>query len=103
MRTTIDWHDWPSVIIGKGLTALLALASALALTPIAAAASPSDLPGAAEAQQIVVVTSTNFRSTRARLNAYEKSPDGRWVVTYRTVTNTLGRACLPPGGYDGCP
>jgi hypothetical protein len=29
--------------------------------------------------------------------------DGRWVVTYRTVTNTLGRACLPPGGYDGCP
>jgi hypothetical protein len=29
--------------------------------------------------------------------------DGRWVVTYRTVTTTLGRACLPPGGYDGCP
>jgi hypothetical protein len=27
---------------------------------------------------------------------------GRWVVTYRTVTLTLGRACLPPGGYDGC-
>lgn len=29
--------------------------------------------------------------------------DGRWVVTYRTVTTTLGRACTPPGGYDGCP
>ncbi len=29
--------------------------------------------------------------------------DGRWVVTYRTVITTLGRACTPPGGYDGCP
>jgi len=29
--------------------------------------------------------------------------DGRWVVTYRTVTTTVGRACVPPGGYDGCP
>lgn len=29
--------------------------------------------------------------------------DGRWVVTYRTVINTLRRACTPPGGYDGCP
>jgi hypothetical protein len=29
--------------------------------------------------------------------------DGRWVVTYRTVTTTLRRACVPPGGYDGCP
>lgn len=28
--------------------------------------------------------------------------DGRWVITYRTVINTLGRACTPPGGYDGC-
>lgn len=29
--------------------------------------------------------------------------DGHWVVTYRTVTTTLRRACIPPGGYDGCP
>jgi hypothetical protein len=28
---------------------------------------------------------------------------GNWVVTYRTVITTLGRACTPPGGYDGCP
>jgi hypothetical protein len=29
--------------------------------------------------------------------------DGHWVVTYRTVITTLRRACIPPGGYDGCP
>jgi hypothetical protein len=29
--------------------------------------------------------------------------DGRWVISYDTVARMLGRACLPPGGYDGCP
>lgn len=29
--------------------------------------------------------------------------DGRWVISYDTIARMVGRACLPPGGYDGCP
>lgn len=97
MRITTAWHVWQSVIIARCLTALLALTSALALAPSAEAATPGDLPGAADAQQVIVVTSTDYRSTRARLSAYEKLPDGRWVTVVSDVPAFVGARGIVPG------
>lgn len=97
MRTTIDWHVWPSVTIARALTALVALGSACAFVPAAVAATPADLPGVSSAEQIIVVTSTDFRSARARLGAYEKSSDGRWVTVVSDVPAFVGARGIVPG------
>ena len=97
MRITIDWRVWLSVTIVKGITALAVLVSALVIVPSARAATPADLPGASRAEQVIVVTSTDFQSTRARLSAYEKSADGTWITVRRNVPAFVGSGGIVPG------
>ena len=83
--------------IARGVTALIVLAAAVALSPTASAITPGDLPGAANAEQVIIVTSTDYRSTRALLSAYEKSPDGRWVTVVTNVPAYVGARGIVPG------
>lgn len=96
MRTTIDWRVWPSVTTARAVTALCIALSALTLAPSAAAATPADLPGASNSEQVIVVTSTDYRSTRARLSAYEKQADGRWVAVATDVPAFVGARGIVP-------
>lgn len=97
MRITTASRVWPSVIIARALAALLALVGALTVVPAAKAATPADLPGASNSGQVIVVTSTDFRSTRARLNAYELLPDGRWIAVVSDVPAFVGARGIVPG------
>ncbi len=97
MRTTIDWHDWPSVTIARGFAVLVGIVAAVASAPGAEAATPADLPGADSAQQVIVVTSTDFRSVHARLSAYEKSADGTWLAIETDVPAFVGARGIIPG------
>ena len=83
--------------IARGVTALIALAAAVALSPHASAVTPGDLPGTANAQQVIIVTSTDYRSTRALLSTYEQSPDGRWVEVLTDVPAFVGARGIVPG------
>jgi L,D-peptidoglycan transpeptidase YkuD (ErfK/YbiS/YcfS/YnhG family) len=85
------------VTIARAVTALIVLAAAVALSPTASAITPGDLPGAANAEQVIIVTSTDYRSTRALLSAYEKSPDGRWVAVVTDVPAYVGARGIVPG------
>ncbi len=83
--------------IARGVTALIVLAAAVALSPTASAITPGDLPGATDAEQVIIVTSTDYRSTRALLSAYEKEPDGRWVAVVTDVPAYVGARGIVPG------
>jgi L,D-peptidoglycan transpeptidase YkuD (ErfK/YbiS/YcfS/YnhG family) len=85
------------VTIARGVTALIVLAAAVALSPTASAITPGDLPGAANAEQVIIVTSTDYRSTRALLSAYEKSPDGRGIAVVTDVPAYVGARGIVPG------
>jgi len=97
MPTTIDWRDWPSVTLARATAALVALATAVVLAPQASAATPGDLPGASSAQQVIIVTSTDYHSTRARLSAYEQSADGHWVAIEKDVPAFVGARGIVAG------
>ncbi len=97
MPTTIDLHRWPSVTTARGVAALAIVVGALACAPSAQAATPADLPGASSAEQVIVVTSTDYRSTRARLSAYEKSADGSWVAVAKNIPAFVGARGIVPG------
>ena len=73
------------------------LAGAVALSPAASAVTPGDLPGAAGAEQVIIVTSTDYRSTRALLSTYERTPDGRWVAVMTDVPAFVGARGIVPG------
>ena len=73
------------------------LAGAVALSPVASAVTPGDLPGAAGAEQVIIVTSTDYRSTRALLSTYERTPDGRWVAVMTDVPAFVGARGIVPG------
>jgi L,D-peptidoglycan transpeptidase YkuD (ErfK/YbiS/YcfS/YnhG family) len=90
MRITIVLPVWPSVTIARGLAALLAISAAFLIAPTASAATPGDLPGSSSAEQVIVVSSTNFHSTHARLSAYEKSAAGTWVAIETDVPAFVG-------------
>jgi L,D-peptidoglycan transpeptidase YkuD (ErfK/YbiS/YcfS/YnhG family) len=85
------------VTIARGVTALIVLAAAVALSPTASAITPGDLPGATDAEQVIIVTSTDYRSTRALLSAYEKEPDGRWVAVVTDVPAYVGARGIVSG------
>ena len=87
--------------IARGVTALIVLAAAVALSPTASAITPGDLPGATDAEQVIIVTSTDYRSTRALLSAYEKEPDGRWVAVVTDVPAYVGARGIVPGASRG--
>jgi L,D-peptidoglycan transpeptidase YkuD (ErfK/YbiS/YcfS/YnhG family) len=97
MPTTIDSRAWPTVTIARGLTALAVLAGVVALSPAASAATPGDLPGAGSAEQVIVVTSTDYRSTRAQLSAYEKSTDGSWRTIAKDIPAFVGARGIVAG------
>ena len=97
MRTTTAWRDWPSVTIARALASLTVVAAALLVAPAAHAVTPGELPGASQAQQVIVVSSTDFHSTRARLSAYEKSSDGTWVSIVTNVPAFVGARGIVPG------
>jgi len=97
MPTTIDSRDWPSVTIARALAVATALGAAFLIAPAASAATPADLPGASTAQQVIVVTSTDFHSPRARLSAYERSTDGTWVAVESNVAAFVGARGIVPG------
>lgn len=97
MRTTIVLPVWPSVTIARGITSLLVIPAVLVIAPTATATTPGDLPGASVAEQVIVVSSTNFHSTRARLSAYEKSADGTWVAIETDVPAFVGARGIVPG------
>ena len=83
--------------IARGIAALVVLAGAVALSPAASAVTPGDLPGAAGAEQVIIVTSTDYRSTRALLSTYERTPDGRWVAVMTDVPAFVGARGIVPG------
>lgn len=85
------------MITAKAIGAFIALASALALAPAATAATPGDLPGASSAEQVIVVSSPDFRSTRAQLSAYEKLADGTWVAIEKDVPAFVGARGIVAG------
>lgn len=97
MRTTTVWRDWPSVTIARALASLTVVAAALLVSPTAHAVTPGELPGASQAQQVIVVSSTDFHSSRARLSAYEKSSDGTWVSIVSNVPAFVGARGIVPG------
>jgi L,D-peptidoglycan transpeptidase YkuD (ErfK/YbiS/YcfS/YnhG family) len=69
----------------------------MALAPAAEAQTPSELPGASNADQVIVVTSTDFRSTRARLSAYEKTAEGTWISIAKDEPAFVGARGIVPG------
>lgn len=97
MHTTIDWRVWPSVTLARGAVALASAIAVLTLAPTASAATPGELPGAASAEQVIVVTSTDFHSTRARLSAYEKSADGHWTAIDTDIPAFVGARGIVAG------
>lgn len=97
MPITIDLRGWPSVTTARSVAALAVLACALACAPSVQAATPADLPGALGADQVIVVTSTDYQSTRARLSAYEKSADGSWIAIAKDVPAFVGARGIVPG------
>jgi len=97
MPITIDLRNWPSVTIARGIAAFAILVSALACAPSVQAATPADLPGASSAEQVIIVTSTDYRSTRARLSAFEKSADGSWVAVAKNIPAFVGARGIVPG------
>ena len=97
MPTTIGSRGWLSVTSARAIAALIIALGAVALAPAAAATTPADLPGAANAEQVIIVSSTDYRSTRARLSAYEKLPDGTWAAVARDVPAFVGSRGIVPG------
>jgi L,D-peptidoglycan transpeptidase YkuD (ErfK/YbiS/YcfS/YnhG family) len=85
------------VTLGRGIAAAIVLIGAVTLAPTAAAQTPGDLPGAANAEQVIVVTSTDFRSTRARLSAYEKTSEGTWISIAKGEPAFVGARGIVPG------
>lgn len=84
-----------------GRTALTLVAAVLLITgsPTAGAATPAppiDLPGLVDAQQVIVVTARNWRTTYGELAAYERTPGGTWVRVYGPVPARLGFAGTTP-------
>lgn len=59
---------------------------------------PSRLTSLGEAQQVVVVTSGSWSSSRARLRAYERTAAGSWRLRLGPVAARLGRNGFSPAG-----
>ena len=85
------------MITAKAIWAFIALASVLTLAPAASAATPGDLPGASSAEQVIIVSSSDLHSARARLSAYEKSADGRWIAIEKDVPAFVGARGIVAG------
>ena len=83
--------------IARALVSLSAVTAALLVAPAAQAITPGELPGASRAEQVIVVTRTDFRSPRARLSAYERSSDGSWAEVVRNVPAFVGARGIVPG------
>ncbi len=82
-----------------GVLLLLAGALAGATSGPAQAAPeghPSRLAGLGDAQQVIVVTAPDWRSTTGVLRAYEREPDGRWRLVMGATPANLGYGGLAP-------
>lgn len=81
--------------------ALVALLGSLLVVPPAAAAPayhPSRLAHLGDARQVVVVTSSSWRTSYATLRAYQQDADGHWHRRYGPWRARVGWAGMVRGG-----